>query len=427
MRAPAFTPSIRRSHVGWSFWIACVPLLGAAAQVELRGNVPSPDGEVLRVDADGVTFATAVKSGKSSAAPVVLSWDRVRTVAGPLAPQAAIFAPVSTQAWRARSRLARGDAVGAEPLYDALFTAYSRRSGATSASIAQGLTTCRLGRGAQSSAVAPWLVWLRAAASDHPALVADADAPINGSDLDPSRRLFTPDLAMGLIPSLPPIWIDLPATRALARATSAIEPLDEGIAATPASSKAEQLGLLYLIAARHACALDTPEIPPATDDAGVKLVADVVLATVGSAEQRDLARVSLRARIRSKPQPWVEAWARVALGQSLISEESADSKRLGIIELLHVPSRLPHEVPYLTGIALAQASVALHAFGDDAGADRLRQELATDFAGHPAMDWTPLRGWKPTVPLPSTAPPHTGSEQPTHTSPGSTAPRSGGS
>ena len=388
-----------------ALWLACLSGEIATAQVELRGNTPAPEGQVLRVDADGVVISQTAPTGKPASKPLVLSWDRVRTVKGPLAAQASVYALIATQAWRARARLERGDVVGAEPLLDTLFAAYSRRAGATSISIAEGLTICRLGRGAQTSAVGPWLVWLRAGGNEQQAQGDDATSTLAATTADASGRRFVPDASTGLIPSLPPIWIDVPAVRSFARSGLALDPLDAGIAATPASIKAQRLGNLYLIAAQQACGLDAPS-PEATsessadanNDPGIKLVSEVVLAMSGPPEQREPARAALRARIKNKPAPWIEAWARVALGRSLLQEVSLDAKRLGVIELLHVPSRLADDVPYLTGIALAEASVALHAFGDDAGAERMRIELQTDYSGHPALDWAPLRAWKSPIP-----------------------------
>lgn len=399
----------------------------ARAQVELRGNAGAPAGEVVRVNADGILLSPTTASGKQASALVSFGWERVRAVNGPLSDQAAIYAPIATNAWRAQSRLARGDAVGAEPLFDALFAAYSRRAGPTSVAVAEGLATCRLGRGAQASAVAPWLVWLRAGGNDRATSNDEASSTLAGPNPDTRSRRFTPDAATGLIPSLPPIWIDLPAVRSFARAETALDPLDAGIAATASSVKAERLGWLFLAAAQQACGLDSPPIPDDSVDTGVKLVTEVVLAFSKPTDQREAARTALRARLRSKPAAWIETWARVAIGRSLILEDSADSKRQGVIELLHVPSRLPDEVPYLTGIALAEASVALHLMGDDAGADRLRHELITEYAGHPALDWAPLRGWKPPVSTPPAGPAGAGTEQPTPHTPGPTAPQSGGS
>lgn len=369
----------------------------AFGQIELRENAAVPEGKVVRVDADGVTLVPG--PGKSPpAAPVVLGWDRVRSVSGPLAQQAAIFAPIATQAWRARSRLARGDAVGAEPLFESLFAAYSRRSGATTATISEGLAICRLGRGAQTSAVAPWLAWIRAGGTQSLLGADDLGNP------DSAGPRFAPDPATGLIPSLPPIWIDLPAVRSFARGSIVLEPLDEGVSPSAAGAKAERLAQLYLTAAQLACGLDAPALPETSDDPAVKLVGEIVAAMSVSPELRDTARSALRSRIKSKPPAWVEAWARVAIGRSLLLDDAPDSKRLGVIELLHLPARIPDDVPYLTGIALAESAVALHLLGDDAGADRLRSELATDYSGHPALDWAPLRGWKSPNPAPNPAP-----------------------
>lgn len=65
---------------------------------------------------------------------------------------------------------------------------------------------------------------------------------------------------------------------------------------------------------------------------------------------------------------------------------------LGVAELLAVPAAFEHAVPYVTGVCMAEAAVAMHRSGDSKGAAAIRDRLVERFAGHPALDWEPLRG-----------------------------------
>jgi hypothetical protein len=64
---------------------------------------------------------------------------------------------------------------------------------------------------------------------------------------------------------------------------------------------------------------------------------------------------------------------------------------LGVAELLAVPAAIEYAVPYLTGVCLAEAAVALHAQGDLKGAVAVRTRLIERFAGHPVMEWEAMR------------------------------------
>jgi hypothetical protein len=167
----------------------------------------------------------------------------------------------------------------------------------------------------------------------------------------------------------------------------------QGTEVSAMQRKAAALSNLYWQAARFECGLDPGPIDPASDDAGLTLVQQIVIARTGDPAAREQARAQLRTRLKSRPEPWVEAWCRAGVGRSLLREDSVEFKRLGIIELLHVPARLPEESPYLTGVALAEAAVALHKLGDRGGADKLRAGLKASFSGHPALDWTPISSW----------------------------------
>ena len=64
---------------------------------------------------------------------------------------------------------------------------------------------------------------------------------------------------------------------------------------------------------------------------------------------------------------------------------------LAVAELLAIPATLAHASPYVTGVAMADAALAMAASGDLRGANAVRRRLADRFPGHPALDFEPLR------------------------------------
>lgn len=346
-------------------------LLTLFSQVELRGSDAPLAAEVVSVSMDGVLVRST--SGQER----MLGWETVRSVSGDYEAQAAHFAEYADKAWRARARLVRADSVAAEPLFEELFVVYEGRQGPTAAGVAEGLLRCRLRRGVQAGAVEPWLALVRAGVSTGAAI--PGAQPI----LDPQTNLA---------PSLPPIWLPGPAVDALAR--------------TAPSSETDRAGLLrswYVFAA----ALDsghTASRPPAPGaDPALQLVSNMILARAGSPQERAAARQWLRDEANRRTDTWIEAWCRAALGRSLIRESDIESKRLGIIELLHLPARFDREQSYLAGLCLAEAAMTLSELGNADGASRLFGDLADRFPGHPALALDRLRSLN--APQPQTTEP----------------------
>src|SRR5437667_402086 len=135
-----------------SLMLAIVPAAIGQTTLVMRGAAAPPPGQVTAVDAQGVTISL---SGPAPAAPgrkpakgppamtTVISWDRVASVEGELASAASPFLPAAEKLWRARSRLDRGDVVGAEPLFEELFPRCAGQRGATAAVASGGLLRCR--------------------------------------------------------------------------------------------------------------------------------------------------------------------------------------------------------------------------------------------------------------------------------------------
>jgi len=314
---------------------ATAPALLAPGVIELRGGaeVTAP---IESIDLGGVTVG--------GSAPRTLTWDRVKVITGVHASEALEYEEIAGAAWRARTRLARGDAPMAEPLYAWLFNLYHLTDSPTAAMVAGGYLQCLLDRGAQAEAVAPWLDTAR---------LRDA-GPVE------------------LQPSLPPIFEDSDATRALGE--SGLPGLLQPTGGVP-----HAMAWWYTEAARRDAGLsgqlpttrpgELREVP-----GDLAFVEHLVLCRTGDGVQRKRRRAELRGVIDEHAGTWREAWSRAAIGRSLLLEPDEASRTMGVVELLHVPARFAQQQPALASLALRDAASALRTMGDDAGAQALLRQ-----------------------------------------------------
>jgi hypothetical protein len=394
--------------------VALVAIIAAAPLV--LGEVILRTGLIDRNPVQRVSPA-GVEVGGS--APRVIGWDAVRAVEGDMAPEAAAYAGLADAAWRARLRLERGDFMLASPLFDELFTRHADAGGPTGLLINEGELQCRLAAGEVAAAVEPWL---RAYRLRVVGVERAGDRPTDRGVLDADTLLCR---------SLPPIFAADAATLTIIEQArdAVIEPValtapdgdeprpDErnaedheadqqnsasdpssdavGSSATRDPARTVAMAMLYAAAARASLGrsdpndevLDDDITRAAAGDEGVALVRDIVVAQADpDAAERASARVRLAAVIDTHGGTWREAWARAAIGRSLIREDGDKMRRAGVIEMLHVPARFMRSQPYLAGVCLADASQAMRDAGNDAAADQLRSELARALPGHPAAD-----------------------------------------
>ncbi|MEC9372836.1 MAG: hypothetical protein VYC34_03295 [Planctomycetota bacterium] len=331
-------------------------LLAAVAPVELRGGVVI-EQPVAEIGPEGVTLG--------GEAPRVLSWDRVRAVTGPKAAEAKQYEQIAEDCWRAVTRLERGDAAMAEPLFERLFALYRAQEGPTAQVVAEGYLRCLVERNAQLSAVRVWLECVRLARASGETINAIDETTL-------------------LAPSLPPCWSPSAGLSTIVRTWADLE-TDDAVTAA--------LRDWCVFAAR--CESGESASPPAADaeaavHPGVRLVAQLTLAQYGDASQRAAARQELAAGLVRDEGTWREAWRRFAIGRSFLREDDAALRRRGMIELLHVPARFSSTQPYLAGLAVAEAAQAMMERGELTGAASLRTELERQYAGHPAIDWLRL-------------------------------------
>gem|GEM_PF-974862 len=364
--------------------------------VELPQGVVASDLVAQQVSMEGVLVSAG--SGPNTPSVFMLGWDQVASVYGDLAPMAAAYSDRAETAWRARSRLERGDLAGAELLYESLFSIYAGREGPTAQAIAGGLLLCRVSRGAQVLAVQPWLNYVYTSGL----IPADLQPRIvRGGEFSDPLDVLPVDPTTGLCPSLPPIWLNTAAVR-----TSA------AMSRTKLKGRAEQLAALYELSQRFevqlaapasnsttlnvagapVTSLIMPELPQASDD-GLLLIWEIVSSRCGDQAQRASARTRLSARLSATNQPatWVRAWCQTAVGRSLLRESGDEMQLLGVAELMSVPAAFEAACPYLTGLAMAEAATALFNLGDARGGAAIRQRLADRLPGHPALEWDVLR------------------------------------
>lgn len=344
--------------VGTSLACVLVAWQGANAQtsVVVRRGQQLPSGEATAVGTQGITFT------QPEGQVVLLRWDQVASVEGTLRDASETHARVRDLAWRGRTRIERGDLAGAEPLLDSVRQTLGDDQGPLTRMVASGLLRCRLARHAQAASVKAWLDVLRSGEGEFGFEFGEASG-------EQAQRIV--DEEYGLAASLPPVWVRSPSLHVVATA-------DEG---TDRATEAGKIAMLYAISAKATLgqSVRLPERPQ--DNAkGAALVWDVVAATAGNSEQRELAMTNLRARIADAgDRPWIEAWARVALGRALLAQTDADAQRRGVLQLLHVPVRFGHDYPFLAGAAMLDVSAWLAQQGRHADARRVWDEAHQRF------------------------------------------------
>lgn len=292
---------------------------------------------------------------------LVYGWHDISEVRGSAQGDAAGHMPIAETSWRGLSRLNRGDRVAAEPALETAFLEVGREVGLTAAAVSKGLLECRVSRGALALAVEPFLYVL-----------------LNDTD-DGLPDGFDPELK--LCESLPPIWGNQAGLSAMVTEISANE-----FSAWQANERANQLARLYATAAIHEISgrAPVPSLQPA--DEGVRLIQEMVVSRVGSESEREEARIQLAARLNLDIPDWQSAWIHASLGLSLLIEQDDRSSRLGIVQLLHVPSMFGDSQPYLAGVCLSRAALQLEAMGRRDAAVKLAKTFQKDFGRHDAGD-----------------------------------------
>jgi hypothetical protein len=350
-----------------------------AQELVLRKGVSPVTDPISAVGADGVIVTSPVAGGGTPPS-TLLPWDQVASVNGRFHDSASVYAKVADAAWRGRTRLERGDLAGAEPHFETLASTYAGRQGPMAQLVCGGLLLCRVGRGANSLAVQPFLGYLHACEGDP----SPRQIVRGGGDVADPADMVPIDPVSRLCPALPPIWLTGPALQTSVNAEW-----------KTFASRVSVIASLYRISQEAEYQDRSAQVAsePGTDDDSVRLLWEIVASRAGDAPVRGKAREALRARLNSQTPPpsWMAAWCRCAIGRSLLKESDDESQMLGVAELLAVPAVAEHAAPYVTGVCMAEAAVAMQRAGDAKGAAAIRDRLVEKFAGHPALDWEPMR------------------------------------
>lgn len=96
-------------------------------------------------------------------------------------------------------------------------------------------------------------------------------------------------------------------------------------------------------------------------DPGTILIEQMAFAQAHpDSSKRRAAQDALKRRARTQSNSWIEAWARLGLGAALLRDQDRNVQERGIIELIHVVTRLHSIDPGLTMLAAEMASSHLH-------------------------------------------------------------------
>jgi len=354
MAAPAAVAGVLAAHVDGD-------------TVARRGGLPTLTGEVLLVSGGGVEIRT--DAGVRQLVP----WDQVQDVASEGHEiELRNFRETAEMVWRARSRVERHDTALAEPLFERLFEEYRGQTNQTALVVAEGLLRCRLSRGAHALAVIPALevMRLRRAGLTHEGTGTYGQLP---PVIDERYQLCT---------ALAPIWLGTPA---LAKLRLDLDGYASGEDAVIAAMAA-----LYARSAARALGAEVGDAPERPNHIGVELLAHIVNCGDPSDQVREQSRNWL-ARAEATMPAFGQAWARFAMGVSLLSESGLVRQQRGLVNLLHVPALHHDSQPYLAGIALSLAAAALEAQGDADAAHVLRADLTSQYPSHPVLA-APLAG-----------------------------------
>ena len=327
----------------------------------LRGAAAPDARPVLSIGAEGVRLGEP--------APELIGWERIKAVEGERRSEAETFLRLGEAAWRGQLRLARGDFVMAEPVFSDLVTRMNGQRSSPALIAHEGLAWCLLAKQDLGGATGQWLAALSLRRAGVQA------KPVPGPLMDHQT---------GLAPLLPPVVFGPAHARAM------LEALDR--AGTPEDPMVAWYQAEYRRAAQFELGQAAGQGPPPRDDEGTRLVSMVVRSRAGDEGERQAARQGLAGVIAANQGNWREAWARAALGRSLLRETGEAERDAGILELIHLPARFASSHPSLAAGCLGAAAGALGEMGraDEAGVLREQARLLSERGG--AAAWVGIDG-----------------------------------
>lgn len=359
--------------------VTCMMMSGSFASVATNdpgSSVITPRGGGLAFEREVVSVTEAGVLTVEGDQRILIGLDRVKGISGAASIDFAKHSILATELWRARVRLERADISGAEPIFERHAPTYAMMDGPTAALVHVGLMRCRIERGALAGALFPWIYSVAAGDS------VDYAASVIRSE---KRDALVVDRETGLAPALAPIYLDVPATRALLKS----EWPHRAIRAEGRKNvdRALELSAWYRAALCFELG-EQVEIPaaPGTSDRGLTLVREIVLARVADPARRAIARNSLKLRGQEAQSAWVRVWTNIAIGRSLLLEDNEEDRLLGVGLLLEVAAVESGIMPELTVVAFAEAATALELLGDRSGASKLWAELEAFAPDHSVLE-----------------------------------------
>jgi hypothetical protein len=363
--------------------------LRAELRVELRGARPPLVAQRLEWEKGGLRVFGGGAGGATTS--VLLAWDEVRTVTGrPLTEEERAFLAMAEDLWRARQRVQRGDLELAAELFERHAAALRGTTSETALIVAEGILRCRIAR----SPLQALLPALEVARLRRAAIVSDRYAGLPAV-LD-EQTLLAPSLGAALIlgPS------GAPAIAAEAEREAIAGEIDLLLASTTLDGETRRVAELL------AAILRRKPLPAGKREEGAAglLAAMMELDRIAPNDPPE-AKARARSAALSSTKglgPWANAWARLAIGRSLVAETVASEREQGVLMLLAIPAGrgavMEQESQTAAGaqapLAIVRASLELAAstlrsLGDAESAAIVERELAAHGGG------TRARGGRP--------------------------------
>jgi hypothetical protein len=351
----SYAPGVSRIVVWLAAWFVVLAAASSARgdRLVLRNLKIIADKEVTSFHDDGVELAGGG----------FVAWDEIErgtVAADKQAEFDQLLAEIGNPLYRLRQRMAVGDYEGLLPQAEALYPRYAGRSSATAYVVAQGLMWGRIAAGKREGALEPYFTCYAYLRGVDPKAVSL-----------PGERRLRLDMDTGMTPELPPVWFDAAAAR------DAVPHVLRAIGSLPAP-RPEGTRIYYaslVLAAGDAAEAGRFLDGFQTQNRSIAELRDIVLAEREVLSGKPAAAVdSVAARLESMSaanQPLARYW----VGRARLLADAPETKRQGVLHLLHVPAVHGGSAPELSAAGLYESMNALSALGDARGSIAVRQEL----------------------------------------------------
>ena len=354
---------------GASLAQVAVEMRGGAADRVVAAATPLDGGLEVRT---GVATGVSPDDGRGGEVRELIPWDEVRGVVHADGRHPAdAFLPMAEDLWRARIRVARGDAALARHLLERHWERLRGASGPTAQMVAEGLLRATVEAGDLRAAVGPWIACLR---------LGSAGTPTRFGALEPLL-----DDGTGLLPALPP-FVPAEVRQALleayaeagahARGIAPSQDAPTQIAAQIAAGAALRMErLLVLAGGGQPAAAESSTAPDAPALRVLEAIEAIVVAK--DARARDEA-VAAFDRMMPEPPAFLATWRLAAIGASgarLARGATGDGRAAALVgaalENLAVPASGLDRTGLVDAHAIEVARGLLREAGDQASASAL--------------------------------------------------------